>query len=522
MNTLVKTISNRLRLKPRHAPFAFHGGLTLAPNKRALRSNIIDLGVPPTLVLPLTSYTKQPVTPFVAAGDFVLRGQLLAPGIVAPASGMVRAIEDRQTIHPAGHMLIESIVLDSDDTDKRESASQSNDADHNLAELIAALNADNGDQASALLDQYALAGLGGAGFPTARKLLAAKNGLHTLIINAAECEPEIACDEALMQSEASDIAKGIAALVQLTRCTTCIVAIEDSKPTAIKSMQNELHDMDASIQLLVIPTRYPTGAESPLIECVTGQFIPHNEKPIDHGILCINIATAHALWHALNNKPLDSRIISLGGHSMPNPCNVRVRFGTLVEYILAKTNNDTVTSNNRIRAGGPLSGFDLNELAVPVTAKTNCILAEPVTTDSPAQPCIRCGQCADVCPSKLLPQQLHWYAMAGELNKCESLNLDACIECGCCDLVCPASIKLTEAFRYAKSQASFIEQQQRKAQDAQIRYTKREQREQQRKLDKAAAIEQRKQSIKKSDQTNAKQIAEALARARANRKPKHK
>jgi len=205
---------------------------------------------------------------------------------------------------------------------------------------------------------------------------------------------------------------------------------------------------------------------------------------------------------------------------MPNPCNVRVRFGTSVLYLLQQTNNALNIEHNRIRAGGPLSGFDLSNLSVPVGAKTNCLLAEPNTREEITQPCIRCGLCADVCPAKLLPQQLHWYAMAQDTNKCTQLKLDACIECGCCDLVCPSSIKLTETFRYAKSQTKLKQTQDQAAADSQKRFEERENRLQQREADRSAAIEKRKQSIKANRQPDADQISDALARIRSKAKQK--
>lgn len=527
VNKLISNMGELLRFETKRPPYRFSGGLTLDPSKRALNNQIIELPVPATVVLPLLNYDKQPITPFVEAGQQVLRGQPLAPGILAPTSGVVQAIELRETIHPAS-LLVESIVISSDGKDERINRPAPQHDQTALATLTEAFKVNatgvsdgsGADRIQSMFNQYALCGLGGAGFPTATKLLAAKNGVTTLIINAAECEPEIACDEALMQSDAQGIAKGIDALTKLTQCQSCIVAIEDSKPLAIECMQLALQNTTPSVQLMVIPTRYPTGAESPLIECVTGQFIPHNEKPVDHGIVCINIGTAYALWQALENKPLDSRLISLGGKSMPNPCNVRVRFGTSVDFILRNTGNDSIIETGRIRAGGPLSGFDLTTLSVPITAKTNCIIAESNATELPATACIRCGQCSDACPARLLPQQLHWYALADDLKNCQQLNLGACIECGCCDLVCPASIKLTETFRYAKSKIIDAEQQQQKANDAQHRFAQRESREHKRNLAKAEAIEQRKQSIKTTDKPNATQIAAALARARASRKPK--
>lgn len=497
-------------------PYAFHGGLTLDPKKRALSGDIIELGVPPVLVLPLINYAKQSLTPLVTVNQHVQRGQLLAHGIVAPTSGIVRSIEQRETIHP-GALSVDCVVLDSDGLDRRESERTEKTSDDRLAACVVDFNNNDTDKLFSALNQFGIAGLGGAAFPLAEKLAAAQNGLHTLIINAAECEPEIACDEALMHSDSSNIAAGIDALVKLTQCDHCVLAIEDSKPIAIEYMEEALRHVDSSVQLMTIPTRYPAGAQSPLIQCVTGKFIPHNEHPTSHGILCINIATAHAFWQALNDQPLDSRVISLGGSAMPNPCNVRVRFGTAVSFVLENTNNGSVLQGSRIRAGGPLSGFDLNTASVPVSAKTNCILAELPVKDSPAQQCIRCGYCADVCPAKLLPQQLHWYSVASEFDQCQQLKLDACFECGCCDLVCPASIKLTETFRYAKSQISLAQMQQQKAADAEARFTIREQRVQQRELVKMAAIEKRKQSLKKARQPDAENIKAALERAKSKR-----
>ena len=593
VNALINSLNRRLRLGPQTPPFRFNGGLTLAPNKRALTGGVAELPLPQTLVLPLTNYAKQPLTPLVEIGESVSRGQVLAEGIVAPTSGIITAIEEHQTIHPAS-LSINSIVLTSDGHDERLDTAQPINAERTIRQIVAALaeadtgtdastdtdtnsyinsntNPDNnsgarkglgsdtdtgtstststststitgagrgndteqkkasdanrklghGNHARQLLANYALAGLGGAGFPTAEKLLATRYGLKTLIINGAECEPEIACDELIMQSDAAGIAHGIDALVKVTQCTHCVLAIEDSKPDAIKSMRDALNAIDSVVEVMVIPTRYPTGAESPLIQVVTGHSIPHNEKPTEYGVLCINVATAFAFWHALHNQPLDSRVVSLGGSAMPNPCNVRVRLGTPVSFVLANTDNLLDTDNIRYRAGGPLSGFDLTSLSAPVSVRTNCILAEPQRQETPPQPCIRCGDCVDVCPSKLLPQQLHWYAMAEDLKKCAQLNLDACIECGCCDLVCPASIKLTETFRFAKSQQLFARQQQQKAEEAQHRHVERELRLEQRKLAKEAAIKQRKQSLKAKQKPGAEDINAALARARAHRKPKN-
>ncbi len=512
------------------APFGFHGGLSLDTNKRALGDNtelcsIISINPPALLTIPLINYRKDSVAPKVQIHEKVKRGQALADNIVSPVSGVVEAIEHCEIIHPGG-LRAPCVVIRNDRLDtpintdteyrnnKQEQQAVSHDNDNaeaqaKIAHFIA--------HSTTMLDQAALVGLGGAGFPTAQKLLSSNQDLQTLIINAAECEPEIACDEALMRSSSIQIAYGISALSQLTQCKRCVVAIEDTKTLAIESMRTALDTIDSTAELMIIPTRYPAGAESPLIQNVTGQFIPHNEKPINHGVICINVATTYALWQAINGQPMDSRVVSLGGAEMPNPCNVRVRFGTPVSYVLQQTGNAPADDTIRIRAGGPLSGFDLHSTNVPITAMTNCILAEAALCAPAAQPCIRCDDCADVCPAMLQPQQLYWYTQAAEHDKCEELQLDACIECGCCDLVCPASIKLTETFRFAKSNANYIKAQQQLADDAELRFLDRKNRLEQKEQARQLAIEQRKEKLRSQKKPDREKINAALNRIRSKR-----
>lgn len=552
--SVLKTITSALRvdaiasaLQPgltgkKTAPYGFHGGLCLDTNKRALRNSaspsIVKLEPPTLLVVPLIDYDKQTLAPVVRVHEHVKRGQALATGVVSPVSGVVEAIEQRDLIHPGGLQTL-CVVIRNDGFDtpakslpgieykpsvqlqpQQSSSTQprSNMIDHtnDHADVDAKINLFVA-QPESVLDYAALTGLGGAGFPTARKLDAVNHSIHTLIINAAECEPEIACDEALMQSSAQQIAYGINALIQLTKCEECIIAIEESKEQAIESMRAAIANIDSCARLMIIPTRYPAGAQSPLIQNVTGRYIPHNEKPATYGVLCINVATAHALWIAINGQALDSRIVSLGGSGMPNPCNVRVRFGTPIAYVLDNTGNSQATNSMRIRAGGPLSGFDQQCTNAPITATTNCILAEPVITEMPAQACIRCGDCADVCPAYLQPQQLHWFTQAEQYHKCDELNLDACIECGCCDLVCPASIKLTETFRFAKATINVIQTQQQSAIEAEQKFEEHENRLARRAQERQRAIEERKEKLKSQQQPDNDKISAALTRARAKR-----
>ncbi len=492
------------------APYPIIGGIALAPQKRALTGAILEIAPPAHLTIPLLNYQREALRPSVAIGEQVKRGQAIAKGLLASSSGEVVAIESKPIIHPAG-LSASCVIIECDGLDTALTTVNSNNAtpQHRLQTFI--------NDPAPTIENAALVGLGGAGFPTDQKIWNThKPTPHTLIINAAECEPEIACDEALMEQDATAIAWGVQTLVALTQCEHCIVAIEDSKPAAIDAMRNALESIQSDARLLIIPTKYPTGAESTLIKAVTGVHLPYNKKPIDHGFVCINVATAHALWRAINGTALDSRIVSLGGDGMSNPCNVRVRFGSSIDYVLSQTNNAAALDNTQLRVGGPLSGFNISNAYLPVTARTNCILATTTTQPSAVLACIRCGDCADVCPATLLPQQLHWHAVADNISTCTQLNLDACIECGCCDLVCPSNIPLTETFRYAKSQQRAIEIEEQRAQKAEQTFAAREIRLARLEQEKAEAIAQRKKTIAaRAKQRADKPINDAIARAKA-------
>jgi len=466
MNSLLNKMLNIGRYHKVAPPYGFHGGLTLAPSKRALQGPLRTLPLPETLFVPLISYGNKPVEPACNNGDQVQRGQSLANGILAPATGVVEDVRQHSFAH-AGDLSTNTIVI---------RPSTSNTADQcalpTCSPTKEQLDALHNDPTS-FLEQHAIQGLGGAAFPTGTKLSHNSN-LHTLIINAAECEPEIACDEALMNAEPA------------------------AASAAIEDKVKDRNLSDKAVELVVLPTLYPTGAESPLIETLLNQKIAHGDSPTNHGIACVNVATAHAVWRALCGIKMDSRIVSLGGKGMPNPCNVRVRFGTSISFVLENTGNEAVLNEPVVTVGGPLSGFTLTDKNSPVTAEVNSItINDPVTT-AQASPCIRCGYCVEVCPARLLPQQLHWYAQAEQIEECEKLNLQACIECACCDIVCPSSIPLTNTFRFAKSSLRAREIQHSKTVEAEIRFQKRDEREAERKLQKQQAIEERKAALKEA------------------------
>ncbi len=477
----------------------FRGGLPLEPNKQSLEGTIRQLPLPQQLLVPLLSYSKQPLPSLVSIGQPVNRGQPIAYNIAAPASGTVSSIEKRAIIHP-GSLEAMCVVIDVDNRD---------DTPEHTTPLVS--------QSQDALSY--IKGLGGAAYPLQDKLDSLRGKrLHTLIINGAECEPDIACDEALMQHQPDEIIYGVKKLLELLTPQRCILAIEDSKTNAVETIRAALKISD-EIELRRIETRYPTGAERPLIQVITGQIIEHYKHPGDYGILCMNIATAHAVGEKLRNRFADSRIITVTGSQARQHCNVRARFGSSIEHVLKHSGNWPIPEDVCIRVGGPLSGFNVGSAELPITPQTNCIMLEQHAIKQAAQPCIRCGDCETVCPMSLLPQQLHWYAQADNLDYCSKLNLDACIECGCCDVVCPSGIALTNTFRYAKARQNDIQFQATQSALAEQRFEAREARVNNKAIERASKLAERKKSLNQDSKDNSDtDIQATLARIKARKK----
>lgn len=501
-NTSSPAISGGLRL-PRYKPGLPDGG------------TLSCLQVPEEIVIPLIDYHRNILSPMVRAGQRINMGDALASGIIAPASGIVTGVEARPIIHPS--LRTEPCVVIRTDS-----------AQINTQPIFPALT-DKLDRDR--IARCGVQGLGGAGFTTAEKLFAAvqkagndqkhtvMNGIDTLIINAVECEPGISCDEALMMTEAGAVVEAIANIMATSNCRRCILAVEDDKTAAIAALRDALENSKASnarLELRQLAPIYPSGAERPLIQQLIGKHVADGVRPSDLGIVCLNVATAVAVWRAQLGYPLIARVVTIGGQRAANPTNVNVLLGTSVREVLRQTANEPATGSLRIRAGGPLSGFDLQSLDVPIGATTNCIAIEESANIPVPRPCIRCSACSDVCPVDLLPQQLYWYASKDDLVKSAHYGLDRCIKCGCCDVVCPSHIPLTQTFRYAHDAQREQHRLTRVAAEAEERYRLRERRLVQR----AALREGKRKAAKSILEQGADPIAAALERARSKRRKK--
>ncbi|MBV2134655.1 electron transport complex subunit RsxC [Pseudomonas sp. MAP12] len=445
------------------------------PERKTLsnRTPIQPAPLPKRLVLPLSQHMGAPAEPCVAVGERVLKGQKIADasGFVsvalhAPTSGTITFIGPQPYPHASG-MLAPAIVIEADGLD--EWCALAPCADFRALEPAALL---------AKIRDAGINGLGGAGFPTAVKLTARpQQKIHTLVINGTECEPYITADDVLMREKAAELVSGIDILVQLIQPDEVLIGIEDNKPEAIAAVRAALGAR--AYQLRVFPTKYPSGGEKQLIQILTGREVPSGGLPADIGILCQNVGTAVAVHDAVVlGQPLIARITTLTGEALARPMNVEALIGTPVEELLAFAGLDE-GKLDRLIMGGPMMGFTLPALDVPLIKTTNCLLAptrQELPAPPPAMPCIRCGECALACPASLLPQQLHFFALGSEHEQLKAHNLFDCIECGACAYVCPSSIPLVQYYRVAKAEIRELEQKQQKAEHSKQRFELRQER----------------------------------------------
>jgi Na+-translocating ferredoxin:NAD+ oxidoreductase subunit C len=433
------------------------GGIHPSEHKhQSLQQPLGVVPMPPFLVIPLNQHLGTPGQPVVQVGERVLAGQLIgaADGTFsanthASTSGTVIAIEERAIPHPSG-MHSESVVIEPDGLDE-------------WISLTSCENYQSLDRLT-LLDKIraaGVAGLGGAGFPTAVKLAPKSTQvIDTLILNGAECEPYITADDTLMQVRADELVAGTLLLSHiLHHPKNLLIGIEDNKPKAIAAVKTAvagakaIYPEAANIQVVVFPTKYPSGGAKQLTQILTGREIPSGHHSADVGVICVNVGTAVAAWRAVRyGEPLVSRITTIVGDALNSQRNVDVLLGTPINFLLQQHGFDSARAS-RVIMGGPMMGFTLLDLAAPIIKTTNCILApskQELPAPQPAQACIRCGICAEVCPASLLPQQLFWYAQAEDFERLESHNLFDCIECGACSYVCPSTIPLVQYYRAAK------------------------------------------------------------------------
>ena len=438
-----KLIDNYIKSIRKERFEGYFGGLHPHELKEFTESSPIEVFPPPQrVVLPLSQHTGAPAEPIVKAGDAVKVGQKVGEAtsyvscpVHSSVSGTVVAVEPRR--QPNTGLDVLSVIIDSDGKNElHESVAPCNNYENLSPDDLIALIRDKG-----------IVGMGGAGFPTSVKLKSPKP-IDTVLLNGCECEPLLTADHRVMLEYADEVIFCLKVLIKATGAEKGIIVIEDNKPDVIGLMEAKTNDM-TNIEIKAVRTKYPQGAEKMLIKSVLNRHVPSGALPLDVGVIVSNVSTSKAISDAIQKGvPLIERVVTVTGKKIKNPGNLIVKIGTsvkeLIDYRGGVTDNEVM-----IKIGGPMMGFEISDLNVPVIKTTNGIIAvEPLP--SKAAPCIRCGRCLDVCPMELYPLNYPNLADKQDWKLMRDKAVNDCIECGCCDYICSSKIPIRDSIKAGK------------------------------------------------------------------------
>ena len=399
---------------------------------------------PQQVVIPLQQHIGAPCKSLVAVGERVLLGQKIGDGeglcvpVHSSVSGTVIAIEPRP--HVSGRDVM-AVVIENDFQDETVP----------FAGNAVPLDEIEPDDMLHAIREAGIVGMGGAAFPGNVKALSAMGNVDTLIANACECEPYITADDSLLRTTPEDVLMGMELLSRVLKPSRVVLAVEDNKQEAIQRIR-ELQEKYPSVELAVLPTRYPQGSEKQLIQALTGREVPPGQLPVSVDCAVFNVSTFAAIYRAVRlGKPLTERIVTISGEAIAQPQNFIVRIGTPFHDLIEKAGG-LHDRTERVISGGPMMGIAQKDLAVPVVKATNSILCllKDVNGATENPVCLRCGKCVGVCPMKLLPLYMYRYQLAGRTKELQRLNVLDCIECGSCAFTCPGKLPLVEVFRRGK------------------------------------------------------------------------
>ena len=420
----------------------FKGGIHPYEGKELSESKPIQVLLPKgELVYPMSQHIGAPAKPLVAKGDRVLAGQkigeaggFISANVICSVSGTVKAIEPRRTANGA---MVPSVIVEND----------------GAYETVEGLGEDRNpgtlskEEIRSIVKEAGIVGLGGAGFPTHVKLTPKdENAIDYVIVNGAECEPYLTSDYRLMVEEPEKLVGGLKVILQLFDNAKGVIAVENNKPEAIKKLEELVKD-EPRITVCPLLTKYPQGGERSIIYAVTGRKVNSSMLPADAGCIVDNVDTVISIYMAVcKSTPLMRKIITITGDAVNTPCNFNVKLGTNYQELIEAAGGFK-EEPEKIISGGPMMGFSMFTVDVPVTKTSSSILC--FTKDEVAQyeptACINCGRCVEVCPSRLIPSRLADYAEHHDeeaFTKHEGLE---CMECGSCSYVCPAKRQLKQA-----------------------------------------------------------------------------
>ncbi|MBE5964605.1 MAG: electron transport complex subunit RsxC [Lachnospira sp.] len=419
----------------------FKGGVHPHDGKELSKdSPIVELKPIGDMVYPLSQHIGAPATPVVAKGDYVLEGQLIAAAggfvsanIHSSVSGTVKAIEPRLV---ATGGMVNSIVIENDGEYKTVDYSANTKPLDELTD----------DDIRNVIKDAGVVGMGGAGFPTNVKLTPKNiDAIEYIIVNGAECEPYLTSDYRRMIEEPERVVGGLKIVLKLFKNAVGYIAIEDNKPDAIKKISELVKD-EERISVKPVKTKYPQGGERTLIYATTKREINSKMLPADAGCIVHNIDTIVSIYNAvIEGWPLTKRIVTVTGALVNNPGNFYVYLGMNYRQLIEAAGGlkkDAV----KFISGGPMMGFAMSSLDVPVTkgSASLLVLEEDYVAKVEPSACIRCGRCVEVCPERIIPSKLAALAQRGDKEGFMGLNGMECVECGSCSYICPAKRHLTQ------------------------------------------------------------------------------
>jgi electron transport complex protein RnfC len=428
------------------------GGIHPDPHKQAtLGRPIEDLPAPREVRLPLVQHIGAPAVPLVKKGDLVRRGQKIAEAaeggvpLHASISGKVKPI-DR---HPHPTLVsAPAIVIARAEGEGMEPLDFPEDPEWRSL---------GPDVLLERIREAGIVGLGGAAFPTWRKLTLPPGAkVDTLLVNGAECEPYLTSDYRLMLAEPEAIVEGALLMARVLGVRQVLIGVESDKLDAARTLQGAVHRTSpagVNLRVDVVEARYPQGAERQLVAALTGRTVPPRALPSAVGVIVQNVATAAAVHDAVRHRrPLLDRIVTVTGPGVVQPRNVRAPLGTLLGELVAFCGGAR-DETTRIVVGGPMMGRAVPRFDLPLVKGMNGLLL--LTGRGPFEqgfgPCIHCARCVEACPLGLEPDQVSLRVEAGRPLESAPFGAEECYECGSCSYVCPAGRPLVQFMQVAKA-----------------------------------------------------------------------
>jgi electron transport complex protein RnfC len=421
---------------------------------------IVALPMPAALYIPLQQHIGAPAEVLVAEGDLVKKGQMIARsgGAVsspqhAPSSGRIKAVAEVAAPHPSG-LTQTTIILETDGKDEWT----------DLPEPIADPFTVDPHVIHDRVAQSGIVGMGGAAFPSAVKLnLGTQKKLEILLLNGAECEPYLTCDDRVMREYPDEIIDGARIMARALGTPRVIIGIEQNKPQAIEIMTRAASAFPG-VEVIAVPVQYPMGSERHLVQAITGLETPARKLTADLGIVVHNVATARAVHQAVRfGRPLVARVVTVSGRAVREPNNVMTPIGARIADLVEFCGGFAARPESVVN-GGPMMGQPLPSLEVPVVKGTSGILALTAEeiNDRPTSSCIRCGSCVTICPCGLSPVEMAAFIRKDNLEGAAKLGVMDCFSCGSCSWICPSHIPLVHYFNYAKGMLNDLDRELRK------------------------------------------------------------